>query len=267
MQKNRITQSIIVGLATLMAAASWSGLKIVLLGSGHWIWPSLGFLVLLIFLSLNWLLAKSKEVLLTTIVFILISFFFSFGFKLEYLAALLIALFFFVFGSFRAISEKEMRIKIQPRRILRRSLPSILTGLSLVIATAYYFSPLALENQNQIKIPRPLFNIIVQPMSETIKEQLPNSNNDEQFVFLKDSQAFQDDLYQAVNQEINKFGQAYQQYFPLGLAISIFLALRTVAILFMWLAILSTWLIFRALVSLKAVKIQEKAVLKQVIEI
>ncbi len=268
MQKNRITQSIVVGFATLMAAISWSGLKAILSGDGNWIWPSLGFLILLIFLSLNWLLTKSKAVLLTTLVFILVSFFLSFGLKLEYLVALLIALLLFIFGSFRAINEKKLRVKFQPEKILRRSLPAVLTGLSLVIATAYYFSPLMLENQNQIKIPRPLFNIIIRPITGAIEKQLPSSRLTEQLGLLEENEKdLQDALYQAVNQEINKFGQPYQEYFPLGLAAGIFLALRTMAIPFMWLIILISWLIFKALVSFKAVKIQEKAVLKQVIEI
>jgi len=268
MQKNRITQSIIVGFATLMAAISWSGLKSILSGDGNWIWPTLGFLILLIFLSLNWLLTKSKAVLFTTLIFILISFFLSFGFRLEYLAALLVALLLFIFGSFRAINEKGNRVKLQLDRILRWGLPAVLTGFSLVIATAYYFSPLMIENQSQIKIPRPLFDIIIQPMTRAVETQLPSFKVSEKFSsLLEEDQDLQDALYQAVNQEINKFGQTYQTYFPLGLALGVFLALRTLAIPFMWLVILLSWIIFKALISFEAIKIQEKAVLKQVIEI
>ncbi len=247
-KNNRITQSVVLGLTTLVAAATWVGLKSVLFESGSWIWPSLGFLILLIFLSLSWLLVKSRAILLTTLSIILICFFFSFGFKLEYLAALFIALLLFLFGSFRAIKEKKVRIKIQLDKILRKGLPFILTGLALVMATAYYFSPLALQRQSQITIPRPLFNVIIEPISELITEQ-------------------EDMLYQTINQEINKYSQPYQQYFPLGLAVGVFFALKTIGYLFMWLVILLSWLIFKALVSFGAIKIQEQAVLKEVIEI
>ncbi|GAI48624.1 unnamed protein product, partial [marine sediment metagenome] len=78
---------------------------------------------------------------------------------------------------------------------------------------------------------------------------------------------FEDILYQVVNQEINKYGQPYQQYFPLGLAAGIFFALKTIGFLFGWLVILLSWLIFKALVSAGAIKIQEQAVLKEVIEV
>ena len=133
MQSNRITQSIIVGAAALIATASWSGLKNILFNDGYWLWPTIGFFVLLIFLSINWLLAKSKAILLITLFFILISFFFSFGFKLEYLAALLIAFLFFFLGCQRALNEKEVRIKIQVINILKRGLPFLLTGFCLRI--------------------------------------------------------------------------------------------------------------------------------------
>ncbi|MBL7155023.1 MAG: hypothetical protein ISS88_00765 [Candidatus Portnoybacteria bacterium] len=248
MYKNRITQSVLAGLATLISAISWVGLENILSGGNNWLWPSIGFLILLIFLSLNWLLTKSKAVLLITLILILVSFFFVFSFKIEYLAVLFIALLFFLFGSFRAINEKKVRIKIQVDKILRRGLPSILTGLALVIAVAFYFSPLALQGQNKIEVPRFLFDIVVQP----IIVDIPLSG---------------DMLYQAINQEINKYGQPYQQYFPLGLAMGIFFALKTIGFLFGWLVILLSWLIFKVLVSAGAIKIQEQAVLKEVIEV
>jgi len=113
MRKNRITQSIIVGLTTLVAAATWAGLENVLFNSGNIILPIIGFSILLIFLSLNWLLTKSKIILLITLFFVLISFFFCFGFKLEYFIVLLVALFFFYLASERAINEKKIELKLK----------------------------------------------------------------------------------------------------------------------------------------------------------
>lgn len=247
-KSNRITQSVVLGLITLVAALNWAGLKNVFFEEGQWIWPSLGFLILLILLSLGWLLIKSKSVLFTSLIVILACFFFSFGFKLEYLAVLFIAFLLFLFGSLRTINEKEVRIKLQISKILRRGLPYVLTGLSLIIATVYYFSPLIVKNQNQIQIPRPLFDIIIQPVNELISEQ-------------------RDILYQTINQQINKYSQPYQQYFPLGLAMGMFFALKLISIPFIWLVILSSWLIFKLLISLGAIKIQEQAVLKEIIEL
>ena len=187
MKSNRITQSIIIGLTTLLAAFSWVGLKSILSGNNNWIWPSLGFLILLIFLCLSLLLLKSKLILLITLVIILISFIFPFGFRSEYLTVLFLALLFFLFGSFRIINEKEVRIKFKIIRILKCGLPHILTGLAIIIAVAYYFSPLAVQSENKIEIPRPLFNVVVQPVVNTFFEKELSISE------LPDSKEFTDD--------------------------------------------------------------------------
>jgi len=207
----------------------------------------------LIFLCLSLLLIKSKSILLITLITVLISFLFSFGFKLEYSVTLLLAFLFFVFGSFRIINEKEVRIKFKVIRILKYGLPHILTGLAIIIAIAYYFSPLAIQGQNKIEIPRQLFDITIQPVMDTL--ELPNN------------QEFTDILYITVNQEINKRSEAYKDYLSMGFALGIFFAIKVISIIFMWLVLIITWIIFKFLKSSNAIKIQEQSVLKEVIEI
>ncbi|MFH0805790.1 MAG: hypothetical protein V1901_02855 [Patescibacteria group bacterium] len=252
MQKNRITQSIIVGFTTLIATAIWAGLKNFLFENGNWLWPIIGFFILLVFLSLNWLITKSKPILLITLFFVLITFLFAFGFRWEYLSFLFIAYFLFFLGSQRTIYEKESRIKIETIMILKRGLPFIITGLSLMIVVAYYFSPLVLSGQNEITIPRPLFNVIVNPILDQFEEKIPFDNND---------------LYQLLNQEVNRQSQAYVQYLTFGLAIGLFFALKIIGFPFMWLVIFFSLAIFKFLVAMGAIKIQEQAVLKEVIEV
>jgi len=267
MQKNRITQSVIVGSTTLISAAIWAGLKnFLFVDNSDWLWPLIGFFVLLIFLSLNWLIAKSKPILLVTLFFILITFFFSFGFKWEYLAILLVAFFLFFVGSQRAIHEKRARVKLQTGRILKRGLPFVLTGLALLIATAYYFSPLAMTGQNEIVIPRPIFDVVVDPILKQLGDKFPMPEliHSMGISFGGD---IKDDLYQQLNHKINEQSQAYIQYFTLGLAISLFLALKAISIPFMWLVILLSWGVFKLLVILGAIKVHEQAVLKEVIEV
>ncbi|MBL7053335.1 MAG: hypothetical protein ISS02_01615 [Candidatus Portnoybacteria bacterium] len=258
MSTNRITQSVIVGLATLVATISWSGLRNVLFENGNWIWPSLGFLILLVFLSLAWLLAESKPILLVTLVIVLVSFLLSFSFRLEYLAILFVAFLLFYFGSLRAIEEKKSRVKIQTFRILKRGLPYVLTALSLVIASAYYFSPLALKGQDQIEISRSLFNIAIKPSIQLSKTF---------GISLLEEEKIEDVIYQTLNQEINKRSNPYKEYFPIGLSLGIFFSIKALSIPFMWIVIVLSMLIFKILVSLGAVKIQERSVLKEVIEV
>jgi len=255
MQKNRITQSIIVGLTTLVATATWAGLENILFNNSNVILPIVGFFILLIFLSLNWILAKSKTILLITLFFVLISFLFSFGFKLEYFIVLIIAFLFFYLASEKAVNEKKNRIKIEVMRVLKRGLPFVLTGLILIISTVYYFSPLILTGQNEIIVPRTLFDKIVDPVLNLTNNQF-GSNLD-----------IKDNLYNQLNQEINKKSQLYKEYILYGLAIGLFFTLEIISIPFMWIIILLSWIIFKFLVAIGAIKIQEQAVLKEVIEI
>jgi len=259
MHKNRVTQSVIIGIVALLSAASWSGLKDVLYSGGSWIWPAYGFLILLVALSLSWILSKSRTILSITFAFALVSFLLIFGLKLEYLAALVVAVALFAIGSFRAVNEKEVRIKLHAHKVVRRGMPFVLTGLALLIASAYYFSPLAQQGQNQLKIPRPLFNIAIKPVFLTVGQELdtPGAENEQ----------LEEVLYLAVNAEINKYTQSYKEYFPLGLAIGMFLAIKAIGMFFGWITILLCWIIFKLLVVSGAVKIHEKAVLKQEIQI
>ena len=272
MQKNRITQSIIIGLVALLSAASWSGLKGVLYSGGNWTWPAYGFLVLLVALSLSWILSKSRAILSITFAFALVSFLLIFGIKLEYLVALFVAVALFALGSFRAVNEKAVRIKLHSAKISRKGLPFVLTGLALLIASAYYFSPLAQEGQDQIKIPRPLFNIAIKPVLLTVEQELNALEIAEQFGIelegtLSENDQLEEVLYLAVNAEINKHTQQYKEYFPLGLAVGMFFAIKAIGIFFGWMTILLSWIIFKILVASGAVKVHEKAVLKQEIQI
>lgn len=267
-KNNRITQSVILGLTGLMAASCWAGLKSFLYSTSSWLWPSISFLVLLVFLSLAWVLIKSKSILLTTLGIILVCFFFAFNFRWEYLVVLFIAFLFFLFGSWRAINEKEVRIKIQVNKIFRRGLPAVLLGFSLIIASACYFSPLAQKNQEYIEIPRPLFDLISQPLFDNFNEQLADFDALKQFgINLELNQEIGDTFYQAFNQEINKHSQPYQKYFSIGLSIGIFFALNTIGIFFKWIVIFLAWLIFEILKAFGAIKMHEKTVLQEVIEI
>lgn len=296
-QRNRIVLSITLTLATFIAALTWAGLKNFLFNQGNWIWPSLCLLILLIFLCLAWLLLKSKIILFTTLIIILLSFFVVFGFSLVYLIAVLAAFILFFLGSLRAIQEKESRIKLKIPKILKAGLPLLLTGLSVIIATVYFYSPFSLNQQEQIQIPEALFEVIVEPavklisqnLSKNLDMSLPQNNQlnnipAEWRVFLEDilgggelektlsnpaeaiSETVDKTVFQTVNQQINTLLKDYKKYIAVALAVSLFFALKFISMFFMWLIVLLTWLIFRLLVYFEAIHIQEKAVLKEVIE-
>lgn len=266
MKNNRIVQSIVIGLTTLLAAFGWVGIDKILSEEGNWIWPSICLLILLVFLSLSLVLLKSKTIIIITLATILISFLFSFGFTFEYLIILLISFSFLLAGSLKIINEKKLRIKLKVMGILKCGLPCIMTGLAIIIASAYYFSPLAVQEENEIKIPRKVFDIVFEPVLKGFiseQESVSGMPADPEMI---QGLVNTDMIYNKVNAEINKRSEIYEDYLLIGFAIGIFFALKVISIPFMWLVILISWMIFKILKVLNAIKIQEKSVLKEVIE-
>lgn len=268
-QKNRITQSIIVGLTTFTAALGWTGLRRVLYEDGSWAIPFIFFYIWLVFLGLTWILAKSKPILLISLSAILIAFLLSFGFSVECLVGIFIAFLLFIFGTVQAVGEKNVRIKFRVVKILQHSLPHVLTALSLLVALAYYSSPMALTGESQIEIPRPIFDKLVEPLIESFEvgeiPSLPSAQDLNTSMLLDTS--LEDTLYQTANQTINRYATVYSEYLAIGMAISIFFTVKMIGFLLMWLVISVIWVIFKLLLYFGAMKIQEQSVLKEVIEV
>ena len=265
---NRITQSVIVGIVTLVATIIWVQLKEFLYNEGGWLGLSIGFFILLSFLSLNWLLSKSKILSAITFVFVLISFFFVFEFRWEYLAVVIAALFLLFLSCIFAINEKNIRLKIDVVRILKRGLPIVLTALSLIIASAYYFSPLSLRGDERIEIPRPLFDTVATPALEIAQNQfLGQFSGQEVRIGAAEMTLIKEEIYQALNGAINNQNDGLKEFLPISLSIGVFFALKAVGVIFIWLVILFTFLIFKILLWTGAIHIQQKAVLKEVIEV
>jgi hypothetical protein len=156
--------------------------------------------------------------------------------------------------------------------ILRRGLPHIFTGFSLLIASAYFFSPMALQEGQEVQIPRPLFETASKPLVATLKsqgwgvggEQIKTPTGQEMDI---SREAIEEKLYTASNQYLNRVKNMYEQYIPLGLAVGFFLVIKGASIVFMWLTVLISLLIFKFLVWRGAITIQEQTALKEVIEV
>lgn len=264
----KIAQAATIGIIALVAAVCWSQTKELLYDKGGWIGPSVGFFVLLVLLGLNWLLNKSKLISATVFVFVLISFFFVFEFHWEYLPVLAVALLLFVSGGLAAMKEKDVRLKISIIRILKRGLPVVLTALSLLIASLYYFSPLSLRGDEKIVIPRPLFDTLADPAVKIAENQLLSQFSDGSVpVGTAETDLIKDQIYQSLNATINAKSDGLKEFFPLGLSIGVFFALKAMGVLFAWLVILSTLAVFKILVWTGAVRLGQQAAVKEVIEI
>lgn len=193
------------------------------------------------------------------------------------------------------MGEKDLRLKIKIGNILKQGLPAFFTGLVLLISVAYYFSP---KSQISFQIPRPLFDSIMKvvplPFNNNTNQSLDLSGLESIFKMpikeldlsnfsIKDlpigpvspslseldgsEKEQKDEIYALINKIITDYTEEYKQYFVIGAAIGMFLTLKSISVIFMWLVILIGWLIFKILIILGIVKIQEQAALQEIIEV
>lgn len=276
--KNRLTQFFIMTAAVLFADLSWSWLSSVLKGELGWTWVIIGISLFLALLGLNWLMFK-KNILILSVSFgvIFITYLTIFGFRLENLLVALAALLLYSYSSYRAIQEKEARITINIFKIMKTGLPLVLTALALTIATAYYFSPLS-QQIKEIEVPRPLYEIVIRPFmtqltgqgSETGAHVVLDPAIAKEFdIALSEAPTqaeLEDALFVLVNRQLNAVIEPFKEFYPLGYAIAFFILLKTLGYFLMYLVIFASWIVFRGLVSLGAIKINVEPAVKEVIE-
>ncbi len=310
MNKNAITQSVILTLVTVLASLSWYFLKLSLLtqissNKTIWIWllPLIFFSLLIIALALGWLFIRSRLILFLNLSAILFSFLLVFGFQNLYLYITLLALLFLWTGSCQAINEKDLRVKLSVPKIIQRGLPQIMTAFALMVSIIFYNSPYAKFDKTDFIIPQPFFDVIYQPFKNFIENQsqnIPGQNKignlsqqlnsksiPEQFrpfveALLKkqnkretpgslNRQKIDEEIkasfYQLLNQQLNQLIMPYQSYFPIVASIGFFFLLKAISVPLMWVILLLVWLLFKILVKSKAVKIGQRMVSQETIEL
>lgn len=296
MSKQKIIYFVLLALVAIFSFLSWQSLGNLLYQVGgrpvSLILPSVSFLFLgatlgllvLLFDSLIFLAAAFLIAFCLSLVF--------FGLKWVFLIALFIGSGATILASQRATREKRFRIKIIVREITKPALDIIFIVFALLIALTLYFSPPAQNLSVELKIPRSLFDLVLNSMvgilSGEIKGQpAPSFLNIPGLpgITLKDiqrslggqenlldinkilNQESRDNLYQLTNQQLNFFLQPYKRYLPYGLAVAIFFALIAIKFIFVWLAMAIIQGVFGVMKRLKLVNIKKEMVEKEIIEI
>ena len=279
---DKFKKEIILGfIALILGVSSWWFLKYVFyvgnLTSACWI---LG-IVLLIFwgiaLCLAMLLIDDRRVLYISFVLTLISFGMFFNNEpFYYLGGLLILFLAFWLASFKVRQEERVEVTLNFWRIWKRGLPIFVTALILVIALIYYFSPSLTElRKKEIVIPRPVFDFVIETIAPLIEKRLPEGIEsldvevntildpkqieelERQYeIKISQGETAKDFLYKLVQFQINRSGAPYQKYIPIGLAVALFLILRALAMIYIALVILLSWIFLRLLVLLRFVKVE-----------
>ncbi|MDP2946518.1 MAG: hypothetical protein Q8N88_00230 [Nanoarchaeota archaeon] len=274
-------KEIILGVAVvILGFLSWWFLKSISyigdLGVGIWVLGIGVFVFWCIALCLAMLLIKNKLILFGSFGLSLISFFLFFNNKLLYHFIALIILFVVYFIASKNIKKDEgNHTRLKFWRIWKSGLPLFATALSLLIVVVYYFSPTINKINTDIKIPRPIFNVVTNFVGGLIKTQLPEGVtldgntykllSKEQIkdfeqkynIKIEEKDTIQDDLYKVVHVQINKTSNGYKKSISYGLAIALFFSLKLISLIYVPIVILLSWLMIKILTKFNFVKLEK----------
>lgn len=172
--------------------------------------------------------------------------------------------------------RKNEILKLRFFSILRPAISALVSGLILLTACAWYASPWVDKGIEEIEIPRPLFNLIFKPLQALFFNQVTDKavnaagffQGQALSVMIEDvGDQFSEQIYQLTNERLRSIIKLYQNYISVGLALALLAGLRALSIPFVFLIILICWLLIKALMKLKVIKIEHIQVQKEVLRI
>lgn len=152
MNKNQLTQSIIVSLVTLVASVNWYFLKQTLnsISAVSWMWSILISIVFFALIGISWFLVNSKMIVFMTSLVVVVSYLLVFGFSLLYLVVAAVCLFIIYFASSLSIREKNERKRVNFSRVFYTGMPIVVVAIAMMVSVAYYYSPQVTNLKNGI---------------------------------------------------------------------------------------------------------------------
>lgn len=216
-----------------------------------------------------------------------IAFLVIFGVRFIYLLGLALSFILVALYTLESFKEKKAHIRIVVSETVKPSLISVFTVVAIMVALAVYFSPIAQGLKDEIKIPRPLFDIIFNSMSgilggtnNQVQSQASNilkvpgmgevdlSGLDMESVIGKVlTPEARETIYEEANRQLNFAAQKFKKYLPYGVAVGLFFALKAISFIFVLLAGLVCQLFFIIAKSVRLVSISKETVEREVIKI
>lgn len=193
----------------------------------------------------------------------------------------------------RANDEKKLIVEFRPYRIMRRALPTLLLALSLFTAIGYVNTALADDFKDDIRIPRPLFDVLFTPIETGLGALIPSYHEGlsvsgtqsaiardifrpealERFgvnaifktIEQHDGQAIplRDAVYDSLNTSLMNAAAPYKEMLPFIAIIGFFFVFRFLYFLLMWVAIGITMLAVKVLVLYNIVSIEERKITQE----
>lgn len=294
MTKEQIVKIILLTLVAIVSFCLWLFLHWGFFGAGHhWFFIWLGPVICLFGLGVifGFLVALPiKKWQILSAVAIILAFFVLFFWAYWYcwLAGLVAGIIIFI-GSQHGLRQKGELIKLRFFRILRPAISALMSGLILVVACAWYASPLVIKSVEEIAVPRPLFNFIFAPFKHLLLNQITQSAfNFQDVPQLKDlmnlwsqetagrtpainepelEKQLSDQIYQLTNEKIRDIVKLYQDYIALGLALALLAGLRALSIPLAIFMVLICWALLELLIKLGFLKVEQIPVQKEVLRI
>ncbi|MFH0852148.1 MAG: hypothetical protein V1845_00885 [bacterium] len=295
MSKHNAVYFVFIGIIIIFSLFAWHNLRDLLYdpGEGNIIATLAVFLLLTGLMGALIVLFNSLGLLVLASAISFGLFIPTFPFKPVYLLALAVAVAIMAAGLQHAIREKNIHLRIQALDIAKPALAMFFTALAVIVSVTLYFSPPAQGLSVEIKIPRPLFDIVLKATIGFFSSEQSGQSNQIAFSPLGISglpeispqdinralgggslemdkvftQETKDGLYKTMNEQINFFVRSYKRYLPLGFAIALFLSLKAVSFIFVGLSVLLSHLIFTLMKGLKFVTIRKEMAEKEIIEI
>lgn len=142
--------------------------------------------------------------------------------------------------------EEHSNLKILLKRVLGRSMGMFFTGLAVFFAFIYYGTIYRDGEPAKLLLPESVFEATLKLAEPILKDTIPGFNASDKRI----SHA----MYELSYARINDYAKDYIGYIPVLAAASMFFALKTVSVLFYYLAIIIIYFLLRLFIMAGLIK-------------
>lgn len=190
-----------------------------------------------------------------------------------------------------SLNEAKEKLRLPLFNLVFWPIAGCLTALALMSAYAWYVSPMAVKNAEQVIIPKPLFHVIYKPIETLLLKKINNLNSNQSQIDLSNVQLpaglkipegvklpqaqealsvaalSEDEVYQLTNAQFRDLLKTYKKYITVSLALALFGALKTLSFPLGYVLAFGSWGIVKLLIEIGVVRIEKKMVEKEIMKI
>lgn len=173
-----------------------------------------------------------------------------FGFNSLFILGFVLVFLFNFLAMKRIGKEADNNLKLRTSHTLRRGLPKVIMPILIAFSFAYFLSPQAQSLARDKELPA----AISQAVEKTAEVLTGNQLND---LSPLERQKIQGELATKTLETVRSLYQRYSAFLPPILAFGLFLALKSLSFVFVWLGLLFAYLLFFMLKKIGLIEITE----------